>query len=88
MFTVSARGVLKRLETWSIVLPLHDNEGRRFAPSVISGILERLSLEFPGLYLLTWPVGGDAGRFPVLAGLTPGRAPAIMSACRMRSCVT
>lgn len=49
LYRVSSEGVTKNLESWLIVLPLHDNEGKAFPQAAIDGILDSIALTFPGL---------------------------------------
>lgn len=52
MYKITDNGVLKTIETWSIVMPLHDNEGKPFDKSTIDSILQDISLNFPGFTIV------------------------------------
>ena len=49
MYAVTDRGVLKHVETWQVIVPLHDNDGRPFEKSTVDSILSDISLNYPGL---------------------------------------
>lgn len=48
MYTVTNNGVLKTVETWSVMVPLHDNDGQPFDKASIDSILEDILLDYPG----------------------------------------
>lgn len=48
MYTVTDNGVLKAVESWCVVLPLHDNDGQPFESGVIESILQEILLNYPG----------------------------------------
>jgi len=48
MYTVTDTGVLKTVESWSIVVPLHDNEGNPFEKAVVDNVLQEILLNYPG----------------------------------------
>lgn len=48
MYKVIDTGVLKTVESWSLVVPLHDNDGKPFDRAVVDSILEEILLNFPG----------------------------------------
>lgn len=52
MYAVSANGVLKKIETWQVIIPRHDNDGVPFEDSVIESILDHITLTFPGLTMV------------------------------------
>jgi hypothetical protein len=52
MYKITDNGVLKTIETWSIFIPLHDNEGKPFDKSTIDSILQDISLNFPGFTIV------------------------------------
>lgn len=37
MYSVSEAGVLKKIETWQVIIPLHDNAGKAFDEATIEG---------------------------------------------------
>jgi hypothetical protein len=45
-------------------------------------------IDVEALYLLTWAAPGAGSSRAAAAGLTPGRRPAMMSACPMTNCAT
>src|SRR6185369_4921067 len=49
MYTLTENGLLKRIETWKMMVPLHDNSGTPFPESEIQDILEQITLQFPGM---------------------------------------
>lgn len=52
MYKITDNGVLKTIETWSVFMPLHDNEGKPFDKSTIDSILQDISLNFPGFTIV------------------------------------
>lgn len=48
MYTVTDRGVLKKVETWSVIVPLHDNDGVAFDKEIVDQVLEEILLDYPG----------------------------------------
>jgi hypothetical protein len=48
MYTVTDAGVLKTVEAWSVVLPLHDNDGEPFSPDIVDSVLAEILLSYPG----------------------------------------
>jgi hypothetical protein len=48
MYTVTDSGVLKTVEAWSVMLPLHDNDGRAFSTEVVDSVLADILLSYPG----------------------------------------
>lgn len=48
MYTVTNSGVLKTVEAWSVMLPLHDNDGREFTGEVVDSVLSEILLSYPG----------------------------------------
>lgn len=52
MYKITDNGVLKTIETWSIFIPLHDNEGKPFDKSTIDSIFQDISLNFPGFTIV------------------------------------
>lgn len=52
MYSVTQEGVLKRIETWQVIIPLHDNDGRPFSEEMIESILDNITLSFPGLTMV------------------------------------
>lgn len=52
MYSVLPNGVQKKIETWQIILPLHNNDGQPFEKSVIDSILDEIILTFPGMTLI------------------------------------
>lgn len=53
MYAVIANGVLKKIETWQVIIPLHDNDGVSFDEDVIESILDHITLTFPGLTMIS-----------------------------------
>jgi hypothetical protein len=49
MYKVSDAGVLKEIETWHLVLPLHDNDKKPFPTETIDGVVAEITGTFPGL---------------------------------------
>lgn len=52
MYKTTDSGVLKIIETWIIVMPLHDNKGKPFDDSTIDSILQDISLDYPGFTIV------------------------------------
>ena len=52
MYKITDNGVLKIIETWCIVMPLHDNDKKPFDTSTIDSILQDISLNFPGFTIV------------------------------------
>lgn len=48
MYSVTENGVLKTVECWSLMIPLHDNEGTPFGRGVVDNILNEILLNYPG----------------------------------------
>ena len=48
MYTVTDRGVLKKVETWSVIVPLHDNDGVAFEKEIVDQVLDEILLDYPG----------------------------------------
>lgn len=48
MYKVTDTGVLKTVESWSIVVPLHDNDGNPFDKAVVDNVLQEILLNYPG----------------------------------------
>lgn len=48
MYEVKENGVLKAVESWNVVIPLHDNDGNIFEESLIDNILQEILLNYPG----------------------------------------
>ncbi len=53
MYFPTCNGVEKRIESWKLVVPLHDNEGKRFREEVIEKIKEKIINEFGGVSLIS-----------------------------------
>lgn len=51
MYDVKENGVLKTVESWSVLIPLFDNDGHPFEKRVIDNILDELLLNYPGFSL-------------------------------------
>lgn len=49
MYEVSDSSVTKRLETWKIIIPLHDNDGKYFDSLLIESITKGIVDNYPGL---------------------------------------
>lgn len=52
MYSVTQNGVIKKLETWNVIVPLHDNDGKDFSQQDIDNILEYISLNYPGFTIV------------------------------------
>ena len=52
MYSVTVDGVLKKIETWQVIIPLHDNSGVAFEEATIESILDQITLTFPGLTMI------------------------------------
>jgi hypothetical protein len=52
MYSVTENGVLKKIETWQVIIPLHDNAGVAFEEATIESILDHITLTFPGLTMV------------------------------------
>lgn len=52
MYSVTENGVLKKIETWQVIIPLHDNSGKAFDEATIESILDDITLTFPGLTMV------------------------------------
>lgn len=48
MYKVIDTGVLKTVESWSLIVPLYDNNGKPFERSIVDSILGELLLSYPG----------------------------------------
>jgi hypothetical protein len=62
MYTVTKNGVLKMVESWSVTLPLHDNEGIHFKKEIVDNFLGDMLLNYPGFTVtnsLGYWKGGD-----------------------------
>jgi len=49
MYFPTSNGVEKRIESWKLVVPLYDNEGKRFREEVIKKIGGKIINEFGGV---------------------------------------
>ncbi len=49
MYHLSENGVEKSIETWKIIVPLHDNDKKEFPEEVINAIKTKIASEFGGL---------------------------------------
>lgn len=52
MYSLRQNGIFKKLETWNIIIPLHDNDGKEFSKEVIDKILDTISLNYPGFTIV------------------------------------
>lgn len=52
MYSITPDGILKKLETWSLTIPLHDNSSRKFSKEKIDGFLENISNNFSGFSIV------------------------------------
>jgi hypothetical protein len=52
MYRITENGICKTIETWSVVIPLHDNDNKPFDNSTINSILQDISLNFPGFTIV------------------------------------
>lgn len=48
MYKVIDTGVLKTVESWSLIVPLYDNDGKPFDRAVVDSILKEILLNYPG----------------------------------------
>jgi hypothetical protein len=48
MYSITATGINKKLETWQLIIPLNDNFGNKFTQTQIDEVLENIALTFPG----------------------------------------
>jgi hypothetical protein len=48
MYSISKTGILKKLETWELIIPLFDNSKNKFPQTKIDEILENIAATFPG----------------------------------------
>jgi hypothetical protein len=51
MYDVTDSGVFKTVESWSVVVPLYDNDGQKFDKATIESILQEILLNYPGFSL-------------------------------------
>jgi len=51
MYRVIENGVLKKIETWKIILPRYYNDGKKFPDSFFDSLLEDITLNFGGCTL-------------------------------------
>jgi len=49
MYYLTEKGVEKSIETWKIVVPLHDNDKKEFLEEVIKGVKTKITSELGGL---------------------------------------
>lgn len=52
MYAIQNDGVLKSIETWRVIIPLHDNNGNPFNKLTINEILQDITLKFPGFTVI------------------------------------
>jgi len=52
MYSITEGGIIKRLETWKIIIPKHNNEGVNFPPEKIEEVFEYISLNYPGFTIV------------------------------------
>ena len=52
MYYAKNSGVEKRLEAWSLVIPLHDNQGKEFEEELINNIKSRIIDQFSGMTVI------------------------------------
>src|ERR1017187_10018414 len=66
MYSIQNSGILKRIETWHVIIPKHDNDGKPFDQQTIESILQEITLTFPGFTLVNctgcWEDGGRVYR--------------------------
>jgi hypothetical protein len=48
MYEVRNNGVLKTVETWAVLMPLHDNDGQSFDKATVDTVLQEILLNYPG----------------------------------------
>src|SRR2546423_6160413 len=53
MYTVTTNGVLKAVESWSVTIPLRDNQGSSFKKEFIDSLLEKILLDYPGFTIIS-----------------------------------
>jgi hypothetical protein len=52
MYSITDDGILKHIETWQVIVPLHDNDGNPFDKPTIDAVLTEISLAYPGLTVI------------------------------------
>jgi hypothetical protein len=52
MYAVGDHGVHKTIQSWSVVIPMHDNAGTPFPSSLIDEVLEEISTAFTGFTIV------------------------------------
>jgi hypothetical protein len=53
MYKVSAEGVLKEVETWHLVLPLHDNDKNPIPKELLDSVVDQIADSFPGMSIVS-----------------------------------
>jgi hypothetical protein len=53
MYLATENGIIKKLETWNLTIPLHDNDGIKFSENKIEEILEYISVTYPGFTIVS-----------------------------------
>lgn len=53
MYLATENGIIKKLETWNLIIPLHDNEGIKFSENKIEEILEYITVNYPGFTIVS-----------------------------------
>ena len=48
MYSINKTGIIKKLESWQLIIPLVDNSTNRFSQTTIDEILENIAITFPG----------------------------------------
>jgi hypothetical protein len=59
MYLATKNGVEKRIQTWRIVIPLHDNEKKPFSEAVIDQIKSLIIEQFSGFTAINVVVLGN-----------------------------
>lgn len=53
MYLTTENGIIKKLETWNLIIPLHDNDGVKFSENKIEEILEYITVNYPGFTIVS-----------------------------------
>ena len=61
MYYPTSNGIEKRIESWKIVVPLFDNEGKRYPKEVIDAIKSKIIGEFGGFSAVNTVGGWESG---------------------------
>ncbi len=53
MYSINKSGVTKKLETWTLIIPLKDNDGNEFPKGQIDEILDNIIQTYPGFTIVS-----------------------------------